>query len=63
MKIRKMIVTLMLGSILLTGCGSNSTVERETRPAESISEEKTEQAEATEVQENSSSKVLIAYSH
>lgn len=74
MKIRKMITVLVLGSILLTGCGSNSTVERETRPAESTSEEKTEQAdtskdldtstsqtEATEVQENSSSKVLIAY--
>ncbi len=49
MKIKKKMIALILGSILLTGCGSNSNVERDTRPAESTekesgSDEKTEQA-------------------
>lgn len=53
MKIRKLMITLILGSILLIGCGSNSTVGRDTRPVESTEQESTEQ--------ESSTKILIAY--
>ncbi len=70
MKMRKVIAALMLGSILLTGCGSNATTERQTRPVESTSEENTsedtqapqstEQSDVTDESELGT-KVLIAY--
>lgn len=70
MKIRKIILTLMLGSIVLTGCGSNTTAERQIRPVESTAEEHTSQdtpsvedKEQNDVSEESEAgtKVLIAY--
>ena len=62
---RKVIAALMLGSILLTGCGSNATAERQTRPVESTSEDtqatqSTEQSDVTDESELGT-KVLIAY--
>lgn len=70
MKMRKIILTLMLGSILLMGCGSNTMTERQTRPVESTLEENTSQdtqavenTEEDDVSEESEAgtKVLIAY--
>lgn len=62
MKVKKISVAFMLGSVLLIGCGSNSTVERETRPTESVSGENTPEAQVTNngaAEEDT--KVLIAY--